>query len=196
MPRPSRWGEIVEAAAEEFRVSGYENSTIEAVAARVGILKGSLYNYIDTKDDLLYAVIEQPAQRLVAELDALQEQQDLSAAEQLHGLFRRQVDIFATHYPAAFVYLQQIGKPDHREDYREMDRRYIAAIERIIAAGVDAGEFQPVRPWVAARAIVGMLDWMQHWFVPSEHDTQELADELCRIALSGLVGSRVPAASG
>jgi AcrR family transcriptional regulator len=191
VPRPSRWDDIVAAAAEEFRESGYEGSTIEGVAARVGILKGSLYNYIDSKEDLLYAVIEDPAKELVAELDVLQRDDGSSASDQLRGLFRRQVRVFATHYPAAFVYLQQIGRPGHRPEYREMDRRYVEAIERIIRTGVESGEFPSVRPGIAARAIIGMLDWMQHWYKPREHDADELADELCALALGGLGGSGV-----
>jgi TetR/AcrR family transcriptional regulator, cholesterol catabolism regulator len=191
MPRPSRWGEIVQAAAEEFREQGYDAATIEAIARRVGMLKGSLYNYIENKDDLLFAVIEEPAQQLLDDLERLTASDALPATARLHQLVRAQVRVFSEHYPAAFVYLQQIGRPSHREDFREMDERYITAIEDIIAAGVAQGEFAGmVRPAVAARAIVGMLDWMSHWFVPRSIDEDEaVADELFAMAVGGLTGT-------
>lgn len=190
MPRPSRWDDIVQAAAEEFRERGYEGATLEAIAGRVGILKGSLYNYIDHKDDLLFAVIERPAQELLEELDILSQQTDLSALWRLHRLFSVQIRVFADHYPAAFVYLQQLGRSSHRPEFRDMDARYITCIERIIADGVRRGEFSSsVRPRIAARAIVGMLDWMQHWYTPrTREEDSEIVDDLLAIAAGGLSG--------
>jgi TetR/AcrR family transcriptional regulator, cholesterol catabolism regulator len=191
MPRPSRWDEIVQAAAEEFREHGYDGATIEAIASRVGILKGSIYNYIQNKDDLLFAVIEEPAQRLLDELTLLTASADRSAARRLHRLVHAQVRTFADHYPAAFVYLQQLGRPSHREDFREMDARYIRAVEAIIQDGIDRGEFSSqARPAIAARAFVGILDWMQHWFVPrGAAEDAAVADELYAIAVGGLASA-------
>lgn len=191
MPRPSRWDEVIQAAAEEFRERGYEGATLEAIAGRVGMLKGSLYNYINHKDDLLFAVIERPAQKLLEELDVLSEQTDLPALWRLHRLFTVQVQVFADHYPAAFVYLQQLGRSSHRAEFRDMDARYILCIERIVADGIRRGEFSAsVRPRIAARAIVGMLDWMQHWYTPrTREEDASIVEDLLAIAAGGLSGS-------
>ena len=54
---------IVDAAAKIFREKGYKEATLEDIADEVGILKGSLYYYIDKKEDLLYAVVERPLNR-------------------------------------------------------------------------------------------------------------------------------------
>ena len=47
---------IVAAATRLFHEKGYESTSIQDVAEAVGILKGSLYYYIQTKEDLLYAL--------------------------------------------------------------------------------------------------------------------------------------------
>ena len=52
----TRWNEVLEAAAAVFQERGYQAARIEDIAARVGILKGSLYYYIESKEDLLYAL--------------------------------------------------------------------------------------------------------------------------------------------
>ncbi len=193
MPRPSRWDEIVQAAAEEFRERGYEGATLEAIAGRVGILKGSLYNYIDHKDDLLFAVIEEPAQELINELTVLTSLSDLPALWRLHHFFAVQVQIFSEHYPAAFVYLQQLGRPSHRQEFRDMDAEYIRCIVEIVSDGARRGEFSSaIRPRVAARAIVGMLGWMQHWYTPrSPEEDATIVDELLAIAVGGLSGGGI-----
>jgi AcrR family transcriptional regulator len=191
VPRPSRWSEILAAAGEEFRDRGYENATLEGIGARVGILKGSIYNYVASKEELLLAVVEQPAKQLLAELERLQADTGETVAVRLRELIRMQVRIFGDFYPAAFVYLQHIGRmsASRFDEFRDMDARYMAAVESLVAEGARTGEFSlAADPRTVARALVGMLDWMQHWFVPrGEEADRELADRLFAIALGGLV---------
>ncbi|MTV26396.1 TetR/AcrR family transcriptional regulator [Nitriliruptoraceae bacterium ZYF776] len=196
MPRPSRWNELLQAAAEEFRAVGYENATLEGVSRRVGITKGSLYHYIDTKDELLWAVIDAPARELIERLEELTTARRGPVAVRLRELFRLQVRIFAEHHPAAFVYLAQIGRPDQPEAIAQLERRYVAAVESLVAEGAERGEFAlATSPAVAARAVIGMLDWMMHWYDPDGTTPPEvLADELFAIAVGGLVtGAQISA---
>ncbi|GEL21537.1 TetR family transcriptional regulator [Pseudonocardia sulfidoxydans NBRC 16205] len=189
MPRPSRWSEILVAAGEEFRERGYETATLESIGARVGILKGSIYNYVASKEELLLAVVEQPAKQLLSELDRLNQDTGSSAAVRLRELIRTQVRIFSECYPAAFVYLQHIRMSGERfDEFRAMDARYMAAVEELVAEGARTGEFSLAGDArTTARAIVGMLDWMQHWFTPrGEKADRELADQLFAMALGGL----------
>lgn len=191
MPRPSRWPEILLAAGEEFRDHGYENATLEGIAARVGIFKGSIYNYVGSKEELLLAVVEGPATALLAELDRLRSDSDSGVAVRLRDLVRMQVRVFSEYYPAAFVYLRNLGHLEQSPRFamfRQMDRRYMADVEALLAEGAATGEFSlAAEPRIVARAIVGMIDWMQHWFVPrgAEEDLR-LADQMVALALGGL----------
>ncbi|MBP2367775.1 TetR/AcrR family transcriptional regulator [Pseudonocardia parietis] len=201
MPRPSRWTDLVTAAGEEFREHGYDHATLEGIGARVGILKGSVYNYVGSKEELLLAVVEGPARALLKELERLREDTGSSVAVRLRELIRIQVRVFTDHYPAAFVYLQHVGRPRSPAFalFDDMDRQYVSAIESLIAEGARNGELSlPGSPRIAARAIVGMLDWMQHWFVPRGTDAdQALADEMFALVLGGLLaGGGVHGLSG
>ncbi|GAA4658735.1 TetR/AcrR family transcriptional regulator [Amycolatopsis dongchuanensis] len=191
MPRPSRWSEIVLAASEEFRERGYDSATLEDIAARVGILKGSIYNYVNSKEDLLLAVVEKPARALLAELDRLCSDSASTVTLRLRSLVRTQVRIFSEYYPAAFVYLRNIGHVELSgkfAEFRDMDTRYMNAVEALLTEGAATGEFSlPAESRTVARAIVGMLDWMQHWFTPrGEQADLRLADDLFALALGGL----------
>ena len=66
---PRRWAEIVDAAGEEFDERGYAAARIEDIAARVGLLKGSLYYYIDSKEDLLFAIVDGDHDRGIAVIE-------------------------------------------------------------------------------------------------------------------------------
>lgn len=55
--REQRWDEIVVAAAHVFYEKSYEGASLQDIASAVGLLKGSVYYYIDTKEDLLFELV-------------------------------------------------------------------------------------------------------------------------------------------
>lgn len=58
IPAPvSRQEEILKASAKIFREKGYHASTVRDIAEEVGLLKGSLYHHIESKEQLLMDVI-------------------------------------------------------------------------------------------------------------------------------------------
>jgi TetR/AcrR family transcriptional regulator, cholesterol catabolism regulator len=57
-PRRNRQHEVIEAAIEVFWEKGYADASIQDVADRVGVLKGSLYHYISSKEQLLFDILD------------------------------------------------------------------------------------------------------------------------------------------
>jgi AcrR family transcriptional regulator len=55
--RVSRREQIMNAALELFAQEGYTNCSISQLAAYTGISKGLMYNYFDSKEELLKAII-------------------------------------------------------------------------------------------------------------------------------------------
>src|SRR3954462_13395772 len=56
-PREERWAQLLEVATQVFYERGYDGASLQDIADRLGMLKGSLYYYIHTKEDLLFEVI-------------------------------------------------------------------------------------------------------------------------------------------
>ena len=54
---------IVKAAIEVFLEKGFHTATTRDVCVRAGITQGTLYNYVRTKEDILYLVCDQAASR-------------------------------------------------------------------------------------------------------------------------------------
>ncbi len=53
-----RQREFVETAIKLFSEKGYENTTIDDIVAAMGVAKGLFYYYFKTKDDVLYALVD------------------------------------------------------------------------------------------------------------------------------------------
>jgi TetR/AcrR family transcriptional regulator, cholesterol catabolism regulator len=58
-PREERWSELLQVATQVFYEKGYDAASLQDIADRLGMLKGGLYYYITSKDDLLYTVISE-----------------------------------------------------------------------------------------------------------------------------------------
>ena len=67
--RRKRDEEVVAAAAKVFYERGYSAATVQDIADELGILKGSLYHYIKTKEDLLFRIFEEVHKEVEAILE-------------------------------------------------------------------------------------------------------------------------------
>lgn len=188
MPRPSRWNEIVEAAAEAFRTKGFAATSLEDIASAVGIWKGSLYHYINTKEDLLFAVVREPAQEILTGLRELSEM-DLPPTEKIRRAMRSHLKVLETNFVYASVYLQEIAGRRRMKEWSAMDREYLELLESFIREGVESGEFAPLtNPRIATLGIIGALNWMTHWYRPEGPlRADAIADQFCDMFLAGLI---------
>ena len=57
-PREERWPELLEVAANVFYERGYSAASLREIADRLGIMKGSLYYYFTSKEDLLFSLLD------------------------------------------------------------------------------------------------------------------------------------------
>jgi AcrR family transcriptional regulator len=186
--RPSRWTQIVDVAAELFREKGFVATSLEDIAREVGMYKGSLYHYIDSKEDLLFAVVREPAQQILDELRELAEL-DLPPAEKIRRLMRSHVRVLEENFTYASVYLEEVAGRHRSDEWSAMDREYIAAIMAVIDEGKRRGEFgASVDSRITTLALIGSLNWLTHWYHPDgKLKGAEIADQFCDIFLMGML---------
>lgn len=100
----SRERDIVATAARLFKEKGYRATTLEDIAAAVGMLKGSLYYYIRSKEELLYLVVRDPIREVYSELETIVAA-DLPFTEKIARAIANHMTVFHLHYPHIAVYL-------------------------------------------------------------------------------------------
>jgi AcrR family transcriptional regulator len=72
--RRNRDAEVIQAAIDVFWQKGFPAASVQDVADKVGVLKGSLYHYIDSKEDLLFRIFDEShaqASAIVKEVAAI-----------------------------------------------------------------------------------------------------------------------------
>src|ERR1700754_5048275 len=84
--------EVLEAAARVFYERGYSDASVQDVADELGILKGSLYHYIDTKEDLLFRLLQETHDEIYEILEQVSAMEGLDPLQRLEIYIRRQVE--------------------------------------------------------------------------------------------------------
>jgi AcrR family transcriptional regulator len=191
--RPSRWNEIVDVAAELFRKKGFVATSLEDIARELGMYKGSLYHYIDSKEDLLFAVVREPAEQILADLREFADL-DLPPAEKIRRMMRSHVSVLESNFTYASVYLEEVAGKHRSEEWSAMDREYVNSIVSVVDDGKRSGDFaSAIDARITTLALIGSLNWLIHWYHPDgQLKGAEIADKFCDLFLSGLL-SRSPA---
>jgi AcrR family transcriptional regulator len=182
--------EIIDAAAEIFHRQGYSDTSVQNVADAVGILKGSLYYYIDSKDDLLYRVlleVHDAAHSIIEEVAALDA---LSPLERLRVYVQRHVEYNIRHLTKVAVYYHdyQLLAPERRAEIRRQRKMYEDFVEGLITEAQAQGDVAAdLDPHVLANCMFGAVNSIYTWYRPGgKVSASQLADTLTRFALAGV----------
>jgi AcrR family transcriptional regulator len=184
-----RQREIYDAAARIFSEKGYEGTSIQDVADAVGILKGSLYYYIDSKEDLLFGIIDEVHRESIRNLERWQ-QIDGNALVKLRAFITGHVIANARNLVKIGVFFHDFRSlsPERREMIVEERDLYDRFLRELIVEGQKEGVVDPsADPKLASMAILGMMNWIYQWWREDGAVTAEdVAAEFADLVLSGL----------
>jgi AcrR family transcriptional regulator len=181
----TREEEILAAAARIFREKGYHATSVRDIAESVGLLKGSLYHYIRSKEELLARLFEGALQETVGELEAIAAR-DASATERLREMVRAYALSVTANLDSVGIYLREWRSlpPPELARVRARRRAMRSLFESVVAEGARKREFAAGDAKVAALAILGMVNWIYEWYRPRGRLRPEaLAEELAERAV-------------
>ena len=184
-----RWQTILKGAAEVFLREGFARARLEDVAVEVGINRASLYYYVGTKEELLVALIEQPAHMMTRHCrEALES--DLPADEKLRRALQAYIEDLASHREVFLLFSesQHLATIPEAHDIVTNADAYGKALLAIVEAGVASGVFrEDLDPRLVTLGMLGMYNWIHRWYVPGGRNTlTEIGDAFAVMVISGL----------
>lgn len=178
---------ILDAASQLFNEKGYDQTSIDDIAAKLGVSKRTLYYYIDSKEEILFECDKYGLEHMNEAISksVVPGQPPL---ERLETLMRAYMSLLATNFGACLVlsddrYLSKESREFLRQGRRNLDNRARVLIEEGIADGTIA----PCNPATATAALFGAFNWVPHWRKTGNPDDYlALADDFLALFISGL----------
>ncbi len=195
-----KWQQILHAAANTFAAKGYEATSIRDVAEAVGMLGGSLYYYIKTKEDLLFALIDdfhrvglEEVQKAEEEVVAAGRGDDPLAV--LRAVFIRSAEINLRSRTLAAVFYNDFRhlSDERKQHIVESRRSHQHRIEELVTLAQEAGEVsKEVDPRLAALAMLSLINATNTWYQPEKDKSgQPVPEFLASLLLDGLSGASI-----
>lgn len=148
--------EIMEAAAQVFAERGYANTTTKEIALTADVSEGTLYNYFNSKRDILLAIVDEQQgaiEKTLASVGRLENQEDIVT------LVYYALNSFLTRLPFTRAALAEAWVDDTilQEFVTTRLQRVTQLVQAFIAECVTAGFFRPFDPALITPMVIGMF---------------------------------------
>lgn len=169
-PRETVVARILDAAVALFAERGYEAATMQDVAASIGMTAPALYYYYDSKQDLLFEVIESNLARIVSRIESLTAAtatEELTAFVREHTRFQLEGVAGARVYNAMFLGTSTMYAALSRSQQARITalrQRFRGRLDAILERGLATREFRIEDRMVTAMGIIALGEFTPAWF--------------------------------
>lgn len=181
-----RWSEILDTVADIFYEKGYDGTSIQDVADALGMLKGSLYHYISSKEDLLFGIVKRFHDRGHAHLQEVLTA-DGEVLDLLHEFVVRHVEHNTQNVKESAVLNHDMRSltGERRSEIMETRAEYDTFLRSLLERGREDGSVRSdLDPKLAAIGVLSMLNSVYVWYKPGgERTGDEVAQAFADMAV-------------
>jgi AcrR family transcriptional regulator len=180
--------QICMTAARTFVERGYEATSVNDVAAAVGVTKAGLYHYISSKDALFFEILTLGMDWL--DEDVVKVVRRIADVEtRFRETISRHAQLSAGNEPWITALLDEmhaLPRADRRK-IEDRKRAYVDLARGMIRELQAAGRIRAIDPTVATYSLLGMIVWIPRWFRPRRRlRAEQVAADVTAIALKAL----------
>jgi TetR/AcrR family transcriptional regulator, cholesterol catabolism regulator len=180
---------ILQTAADLFRERGYRATTLDHIAARLGMSKASLYKSFHAKEEMLAVISRRTIETFTREL-ALVLRSNLTPEEKLRRVVRDHVRFVIANRSFLTVFFSEEANLPARlaRALAQQKDRYDKGIESLVVDGVKQGVFRDVPPRLVVFGLLGMLNWVYKWYNPrGRWGAEEISSAFLSLVEGGLL---------
>jgi AcrR family transcriptional regulator len=169
-----------------FFTHGYAATSLDKIAAEMGVHKSTIFHYVPTKAALLAKILDSAFHDYVASLVSIARKRT-DAYTRLRAGLQNHLQFVMTHAAELQIYLrerQHLSDPEGRA-YVEMTQKYQAIFTRLTKAAMDEGAIPPGDPTLTCLLLLGCANSIAEWFkedgpISAEEITEQCLDLLLR----------------
>ncbi|MER7011752.1 TetR/AcrR family transcriptional regulator [Saccharopolyspora sp. NPDC000359] len=187
-------GRLLDVSVRVFNERGYEGTSMEVLAQRLGITKSAIYYHVSGKDELLRLSVN----RALDALFAVVEEADSTtgrAIDRLEHVVRRSIEVLVAELPFVTLLLRVRGNTRVERQALARRREFDQVVSDLVEQAEAEGSIRPdVDPSLTTKLLFGMVNSIIEWYKPSRGmRAEQVADAVTKIAFDGLrTGARNP----
>lgn len=186
-PSSERRDEILDAAGQLFSQHGFHATSMRDLARAVNLQGGSLYAHIDSKEELLFELVNRAAVRFIAMAEAVPP--TLTIRERLERLVGGHLEVIAEELGSATVFFHEwkFLSPALQAKVKALRDRYQAYWLEVIGEGARREELEVEDVHTATLFVLSALNWTYQWYRPGGRLSLEgLSRQYAQLILSAL----------
>lgn len=187
MKQNNRKQEILQQAAQLFKEKGYRAVSMRDLAEALDIKAASLYNHIQSKEEILSDIILEVAEEYAQAMQQIQKE-SISCIAKLKKLIALHIRIANKNSNAmAIVQKDWVHLEKEMTYYKQLRSDYESNFHKIIEEGIAAKEFKTANPETIAFSLLSTLNTLYLWIPKKSNlDIDQLKKELPILLLSGI----------
>ena len=183
----SRKEEIIRVATKLFKEKGYSAVTMRDIAKSMGIKAASLYNHINSKQDILKTINISLAEQFTAGMLEIKSSGE-SCVNKLKAIIKLHVTLSSQNiYGMSSLNNDWMHLEEQMPYYIKLRSEYEDDFKNILEQGIGKGELINVKPDVMMFSILTTLRSLYLWIPKKEDiDYHDLTENLSQILLDGI----------
>ncbi len=168
MPRPrnlQKTEEIYQVIARLFAYRGYHSTSMREIARELGMNQSSLYHYFASKQDILFTLMNDAMDDVLAILEEISST-DLLPEDRLNRVLSFYTQYYAGDQERLILLINEMNSLN--EEYRSIlvgkQRRYVQLIKSILEELAAQGKIKQIDPAIATFAFFGMVHYTIKWY--------------------------------
>lgn len=180
---------VRQAALKLFARHGFAAVSMRQIASEVGVQAGALYLYTPDKQTLLFDLMRDHMEELLATWQGLEH--GVSPVQQLECFVRFHIGFHLERPDAVFIAYMELRNLSAQNFMAigALRKRYEDALEAILCAGQQAGVFAVPDTKLAMMALIAMLTGVNTWYQEggrlSKVKVEEIYWDMARKAVAG-----------
>jgi AcrR family transcriptional regulator len=182
---------LLAVAVAVFNERGFEATSMDELATRLGVTKSAIYHHVPGKVELLRLAVDRALDALFA---VTEEPGAITgrAIDRLEHVVRGSVRVLAAELPYVTLLLRVRGNSDVERATLQRRREFDRLVTRLVRDAERQGDVRPdVDPAITSRLLFGTVNSLAEWYRPGGGlSADDLADAVVTTAFLGLRTSR------
>jgi AcrR family transcriptional regulator len=192
--------DLISAASRVFAARGYRAASLRDIAQAAGILRGSVYHHVTSKEELLLEALLPALEQTTVEMERVIDgalagpEPDFSSALRLaigthmRCLYGNQsLEGIKIYFAENLLALHSDLTSEAKSRLRVLSKRHERNLARLYEAGIKAGAFRSdLDPKLQSRLVLGMCNWVSRWYrIGRTWSLDDISDSISTTVLTG-----------